>query len=95
MRWCSWGYYKRTRIAHGVHHFVFLLSHQVKYCNTPFPRFHLTYFILYEVSVLTVQTNLKFAAKLLELTPDATKNEKQKLQAEKSSRLGHEIIVQL
>lgn len=51
----------------------------------------LKYFILYEVSALTVQTNLKFAAKLQQLTPDATKNNKQKMH--KSSRLAHEIIV--
>lgn len=53
----------------------------------------LKYFIFYEMSVLTVQTNLKFAAKLLQLTPDATNNKKLKMH--ESSRLAHEIIVQL
>lgn len=49
------------------------------------------FFCSVSVFILTVQTNLKLAAKLVQLTPDATKNEKQKMH----KFLAREIIVQL
>lgn len=40
MRCCSWGLLGKDTyyVLFGVHHFVFLLSHQGKYFNTPFTR---------------------------------------------------------